>query len=195
MTEKRSSAYRKSPSEEPISIEEYVRIPDDGYPTELVRGRLVREPQPGYIHARLQVEIAYRLKSFIERHALDLDCVGPVGVITEEHPDTVRGPDVVVVRRSHAAALGRADFLQGGPALAVEVLSPSNRVGEMAEKVREYLAAGAALVWVIDPRKRTVVVQRGPSERSTLVDDDVLDGGDVLPGLRISLRDLFRDQT
>ncbi len=59
--------------------------------------------------------------------------------------------------------------------------------------MREYLGAGARLVWVIDPRKRAVIVHRSPSDQTVLSGDDVLDGGDVLPGLRIALRDLFGD--
>ena len=77
------------------------------------------------------------------------------------------------------------------PDLAVEVLSEGNTKAEMARKVREYFDAGARLVWLIDPRKRTVRVFSSP-DRSTLVRaNQMLDGGEVLPGFAVLVADLL----
>ena len=61
----------------------------------------------------------------------------------------------------------------------------------MARKVREYFEAGVTLVWLIDPKKRTARVF-STVEKSTLVRaDQMLDGGDVLPGFVLRLSDLL----
>ena len=75
--------------------------------------------------------------------------------------------------------------------LAVEVISPGNTRGEMARKLRDYFAAGAQLVWYADPAKRTVQVFTAVDQVVTLGDDDELDGGNLLPGFRLSIREWF----
>ena len=80
---------------------------------------------------------------------------------------------------------------RGALELAVEILSPSNRPGEMARKRREYFAAGTRLVWQIDPRKRTAQAFTAPRVSTRLDESQTLDGGDVLPGFTLPLRDLF----
>jgi Uma2 family endonuclease len=150
----RSSA----PNDRRISIEEYADLPDDDWWTELVQGRVVREPQPSYEHGRVQVAISEVLRRHVREHAPDLACVGNVGVITDERSATVRGPDAAVVHRSRLENLGRAGFIRGAPDLPIEIVSPSNRAGEIQTKVTEYFAAGARLVWVVYPETRTVAV-------------------------------------
>jgi Uma2 family endonuclease len=78
-----------------------------------------------------------------------------------------------------------------GPDLAIEVLSKSNTPREMARKRQEYFAAGTRLVWEFDPMARTVDVYTSPEQATTLGKDQILDGGPVLPGLSISLNELF----
>lgn len=69
--------------------------------------------------------------------------------------------------------------------LAAEVVSPSDSWGEAEEKVRNHLAAGTRLVWVIDPRRRTVTVHRPGARPRILTPDQQLDGGDLLPGFSV----------
>ena len=99
---------------------------------------------------------------------------------------------------SSPAPLPRRQATQGtnravGPDLAVEVLSKSNTKAEIALKLREYLGSGTRLAWIVDPKTRSVVVHTSPDEstRLDLVSKAVLDGGDVLPGFRLALADLF----
>jgi Uma2 family endonuclease len=77
------------------------------------------------------------------------------------------------------------------PDLAVEVLSESNTPGEMARKRQEYFAAGVRLVWVVDPEARTVEVFTTPEHCTVLHEEHTLEGGEVLPGLTLPLRELF----
>jgi hypothetical protein len=77
------------------------------------------------------------------------------------------------------------------PDLAVEVLSPSNTVGEIKRKLREYFLAGTRLAWVIQPKNQTARVYTSPSESRRISRTGSLDGAPVLPGFRVSLPDLF----
>jgi Uma2 family endonuclease len=77
------------------------------------------------------------------------------------------------------------------PDLAVEVLSAGNTVEEMERKLKEYFLAGTRLVWLVDPDARTVEVYTSPDESTTLTEADTLTGGDVLPGFKLPLKQLF----
>ena len=75
--------------------------------------------------------------------------------------------------------------------MAVEVVSPSDRFDEVLEKVQEYLAAGARLVWVALPRTKTVMACRSIGEVKILREDDELRGEDVLPGFVCRVKEIF----
>jgi Uma2 family endonuclease len=77
------------------------------------------------------------------------------------------------------------------PDFVVEVLSDGNTRSEMARKRREYFAAGVRLIWMVDPRDRTVAVYRDPESVTVVDDSGVLDGADVLPGFTLGLAQLF----
>jgi Uma2 family endonuclease len=103
-------------------------------------------------------------------------------------PDTVRAPDVSFVRTEQLVDTDH--FFPGAPDLAIEVISPSDSYREVRAKVREYIAAGAGMVIVIDPDDQTATVTT--RERTTdLTINDTLDGADVVPGWSLPLRELF----
>src|SRR5262249_35311130 len=79
------------------------------------------------------------------------------------------------------------------PDLAVEILSPSNTSREISRKIKEYFAAGTRLVWGADPEKRTNKDYTNPKHFRTLRVADTLDGGHVLPGFSLSIRDWFAE--
>lgn len=78
------------------------------------------------------------------------------------------------------------------PDLAVEVKSPDDSWKDMREKARYYLAHGTKMVWLVHPQKRFVEVYT-PDEELVLFEDDLLDGGEVLPGFQMRVRDIFED--
>jgi len=77
------------------------------------------------------------------------------------------------------------------PDLAVEVLSPSDRMADALAKVAMYLQAGTPLVWLVNPVTRTVVDFRAEMDPLTLSESDTLDGGDILPGFRVPVAEIF----
>jgi Uma2 family endonuclease len=104
----------------------------------------------------------------------------------------VRGPDVsfISVMRLPPDQIPE-QFISGAPDLAVEILSPTSRWSEVEDKVEDYFAGGARLVWVVDPRERRVVVRYLDRPPRTLAVDGVLEGEDVVPGFALALKDLF----
>ena len=89
------------------------------------------------------------------------------------------------------ASVRRSPILPLAPDLAVEVLSEGNTPREMARKVSEYFDGDCRLVWLVDPRTRTVTVFTSAADEITLTEKQTLTGGDVLPGFRLPLRKLF----
>jgi Uma2 family endonuclease len=131
------------------------------------------------------------LREFVEPRGLGVVFTETAYVLSRD-PDTLRGPDVSFVRSERFEANeARRSYIRGGPDLAVEILSPSNRPGEMRARVAEYLAAGTRLVWVVDPERETVTTYRSLFEPRRVGRDGTLDGEDVLPGLSISAAELF----
>jgi Uma2 family endonuclease len=81
------------------------------------------------------------------------------------------------------------------PNLAAEVVSPTNTFDEILDKIRDYFANGVQLVWVIHPRHRLAYVYQSPTQNRILQETDDLEGGNVLPGFRVTIRDLFAPLT
>ena len=174
-----------------MTAEEYAQLPDDGKRYELVRGVLVEMSHPQSHHGVVTGNVYYQLRRWLDvakRGALLLD----VGHVVERGPDTVRGPDVAFVRNGRLD-LRKTSWVEGGPDLAVEIRSPGDRAGEVDERVADYLRAGTPLVWIVDPAKRTVTVRRSGVADIVLREDDELDGGEVLPGFRVGVREIFAD--
>jgi Uma2 family endonuclease len=175
-----------------MTADEYLRTPDDGFRHELQAGRLIAEPQPFPRHAQIQAQLTRILGEFVEKHSLGV-VLTEGGFLLNRNPDTVRGPDVAFVRadRFDAAEAGRSYF-RGAPDLAVEVLSPSNRPGDIHAKVADYLAAGARLVWIIDPMHEIVDVYRSLLSPGRIPAGGVLEGEDVLPGFVVAIIDILK---
>lgn len=182
-------AYRDEPL---LTLREFERLPEeDEYRVELTRGRLVREPRPAPLHGRVLTRVAHRLELYAEASGRGA-VLSDVGFVLSLDPATVRGPDVAFVCRERIPEQGYGHgFWHLAPDLAVEIVSPSNRAPHLQQKVLEYLDAGARLVWVADPRTQCVTVYRPGREPLVLGGDAELDGGDVLPGLRLRVLELF----
>lgn len=174
-----------------MTADEIYRLPNDNLRYELVRGHLAAEPPVGYRHGRLAVAIASALENYAKESGYGISVTSEVGFQLSHDPDTVRGPDVAVLRKPRLAELDDdSRFFPGAPDLAVEVLSPSDRPNAVSDKIKDYLDAGTHVVWIVDPQRRDVVVYT-PDGRRILSVDETLDAPDLLPGFLLVLRDLF----
>ena len=173
-----------------MTVDEYSQLPDDGIRYELQAGVLVSEPVPVSRHARVQMRIGYLLEAFVAPRGLGV-VFGENGYLLSTDPDTLLGPDVSFVRTERYDPEEADRVFRGAPDLAIEVLSLSNRPREMHGKVADYLAAGAELVWVVDPKRRSVTVYRTLLSPRRVSGDEALDGEDVLPGFSVKVSELF----
>jgi Uma2 family endonuclease len=183
------SAARHRPSR--MSAEDLFHYDMPGKRTELVRGRLVVRDLVGVRHSVVAAKLVTALSIWVARHPIGFVLAGYPGFVLERDPDTVRGPDVAFVRANRGLIDTAAGFAELAPDLAIEVRSPSDRLGALEEKVRQWLAAGTRLVWVIEPERRLARVFRpdGSSDRPHAA--DVLDGEDVLPGFSLKLSEVL----
>jgi Uma2 family endonuclease len=150
--------------------------------TELVRGRLVVREPAGFQHGTVAARLAKLIMDHVDRHDLGQVVAAETGFTLATNPDTVRAPDVGFVRKDRVPSPAPRGFATFPPDLAVEVLSPDDRTGEVLAKVADWLSGGVALVWVIDPIRRTARVYRADGTETVLQPTDQLDGETVLPG-------------
>jgi Uma2 family endonuclease len=157
---------------------------------ELIDGVLV-EKAMGFYESSLAAVLIGALYAFLKKNRLGI-VLGEGGLMRVEEAQ-VRIPDVAFYSWSKFPneLLPRGQILNLVPELAVEILSPTNTKKEMERKRREYFEGGAELVWEVHPEKQIVNVFTAPEEKTTISMDGVLDGGTVLPGFTLSVKDWF----
>ncbi len=162
----------------------------------LIDGELYWDMPPGGEHGNLAVEIAYRLRVFLEEHDL-----GKITVETGYYPAgdhrTLLAPGVAFISAARAPQPFPKKFVPNMPDLAVEILSPTDSLAEARRKAAIYLANGTSLVWIVLPAEKGVDVCRA-SEGAGLNMEFVglggsLSGEAVLPGFELELKLLFPD--
>jgi len=159
---------------------------------ELADGSIVEMAPVGPLHGGLDSNLG----ELLNRHAREQQ-LGRVyvntGFILRRSPDVVRGPDQAFVstERMRDRPPPARGFWEVAPDLVVEIVSPDDTADEINQKVREYLAAGTRLVWVVYPRQRQVNVYRASGDVRILFEEGTLDGEDVLPGFRAPLAGLW----
>jgi len=175
-----------------MTAEQLAALPEDGCLYELVRGDLIKMPPAGEDHSARWGEAFYHISHFTRQHALGKVFGADVGFRLESDPDTVRSPDVAFLSQERLAApRDRRGYFPGAPDLAIEVASPSQSVGELTQKVGDYLRAGSALVWVYYPGTGHCLVFRADGSVAELGPDDTISGENVLPGFAMKVAELF----
>jgi Uma2 family endonuclease len=172
----------------PITVEQLWAQAGQGR-SELIRGELVELMPVGQLHGRLVARMLFFLMVFLEEHRLGFAST-EVGVVLSRHPDLVCAPDVLFIAEDRAEP-DSTKFFEGAPDLAVEVLSPEDRAGKVQEKIRDYLAFGTKLVWIVDPASRTVTVYHPSGAAHVYSGSDEVNGEDVLPGFSFTPEKLF----
>ena len=167
----------------------YLSMPDKR--TELIRGRLIVREPAGARHGVVAARVAHLLLTHLGSTGAGRVYGAETGFKIGTDPDTVRAPDAAFVTRARVIEPEPAKFFPGAPDLAVEVLSPDDRPGEVLEKVGAWLSAGAQLVWVIDPELRTAAAYGADGSVSLLDPGDSLSGAEVLPGFTCLLSELW----
>jgi Uma2 family endonuclease len=173
----------------------------EGKPYELIRGIPVRmasnegasiEMSPtGGLHQVVAANCVAILREFVLKNRLGYVGSSEGGYKLTTNPDVIRGTDASFISFARLPDGIPDGYIPVPPDLAVEVVSPHDRAGDILEKVDEYRAAGTSLVWVIYPKQRQVMVYHSGRDAQLLSGDDRLDGGDVLPGFSVSITELW----
>ena len=176
----------------PVTAEELMMMPDDGFRYELVKGELRKMPYMGLLDGQVAASIGVSMGIRVKADGLGNAYAAGTGFLLESGPDHVRAPDAAFVRRERVESIGEAPgFFPGAPDLAIEVVSPGDRYTEVDEKVADWLDAGTLAVVVVNPRSRTVNIHRSLTDVVVLAESDTLDVGDIVPGWRMAVKDIF----
>lgn len=182
-----------------ITLEEFLALPDEGADWEVRRGQL-RDYRGHAIlfndkrHSKVEARIVGLLGNWLDQQPPNTGEIhsGRVACILQRYPLTTATIDVAYfdfdVANDDSSG---SSFIDGPPILAVEILSPSDKMEGVSEQIEEYLALGVALVWVIDPRFRTVEAFRPDAEPQLFNVQQTLAADPFLPGFNTPVRAIF----
>ena len=177
-----------------LTTDEYLLLNHGSRPTELIRGVVVDMNLPGFRHGKTCVRIVNFLTDLNRQFRLGHVVSNDTGIITEHDPDTVRGADVAfysfAIIPPHEEPAGYPGVV---PELVYEVLSPSDRSGDVHSKVGEYLNVGVQIVVVVDPERREVQVYRQDRSVQVLSDKDVVSLVELHAGFEFSVVSILED--
>ncbi len=175
-----------------LTAADLLRLDGEGVRGELIRGVLCETMPTGHRHGAIVANLVGELRSFVKPKRLGWIVASDSGVWLERDPDTVREPDIAFTSAEKIPL--DADipgYAEVAPDLVVEVESPSDGRRAVYDKAQMWLRHGVRLVWVVHPDTRTVDAHREDGTVVTLVDDETIDGGDVLPGFSCTVSAAF----
>lgn len=186
------------PPDRLLSTEEFLALPDDGIERMLIRGRVYElgstVTRRNRWHSQVKARIAAVLDRWLETRQEPRGELfsGEAAFRIRREPDTTVGIDVAYASAETMARQAETDrVIDGPPALAVEILSPSDEQEKIVQKVTSYLEAGVGLVWVVDPWFKTVTVHRPDDRLALFAGDDEISGDPHLPGFRVPVSKFF----
>jgi Uma2 family endonuclease len=175
-----------------MTFEEFEMMPDDGKRYELVDGERREMPPAGMEHGDVGTSLNAPLWFHVRERRLGRVFGPDTGFRIFPDRDLAYAPDVSYVSNEQLATV--VDYTKMGrlaPDLVVEVVSPSDHMADVLDKVRDYLLAGVRLVWVVEPKQRTVTAYSVTGDPLVYGEGDTLDGGDVLPAFRLAVAEIF----
>jgi Uma2 family endonuclease len=182
-----------------LTFDEWQALPETTQICEVVDGVLVMPPTPLWEHQWLSMEIAVRLRNFVNERGMGLAITAPYDILIQREPLRTRQPDILVVNAALTGVTSPADlvgqpFLELPPLLVVEVLSPGNTRREIDERLADYRSIGVPECWLVNFPTRSVEVLRLTAEAATTT--AIFGMGDtlsceVLPGFTLPIADIF----
>ncbi|HEX3053443.1 MAG TPA: Uma2 family endonuclease, partial [Aggregatilineaceae bacterium] len=139
--------------------------------------------------SKIAMRIGARLVLFVEEKGLGhvTGADGGYKVLGERYI-----PDVAFISKKRQPESSHEVYNPNAPDLVVEVLSPTDKPDDVMLKIYNYILAGV-VVWKINPEAKTVEVYIPGKKAQRLRVNDTLDGGDVLPGFQVAVKDIFPD--
>jgi Uma2 family endonuclease len=175
-----------------FTADQLLHMPSDNFRYELRKGALIKMSPAGFEHGVIIAALAGLLWQHVRANKLGVVLGAETGFKLASDPDTVLAPDIAFVRQERFELIGKTKkFWPGAPDLAVEVMSPDDSIRKTNEKARDWIEAGASMVWVVNPKRQTITVFRPSADPQTLAEKDVLEGQDVVPGFRCAVAEVF----
>lgn len=176
-----------------LTVEDLEQMGSEGEELELYDGVPREHPGMSMRHGRMGFRIGFFLGNVVYPRGLGELFTSDTLFTLGRNPDTVVRPDVAFIQSDRMPPEDEWDRISRiPPDLAVEVVSPTNRLVEILDKIVRYQAAGVPLIWLVEPRHRTVTVYPLGQDPHTLREADTLDGGDVIPGFTLPIAEIFR---
>jgi len=176
-----------------MTADELWAIGDDGFRYDLIEGELYRMSPASPKHGKFAARVARHMDAFVDERAIGEVFGAESGFKLARDPDTVLAPDAAYVRADKIPPEDQQDgFWEVIPDLVVEVISPSDTVRYVVDKVAAYLDAGVAVVITLDPKRRSASVHTADGVTRTLRESDTLEVPDVLPGFSLPVSEIFR---
>lgn len=160
---------------------------------ELSEGNLIIISPTVGKHGGVTGEIHAVVHTHVKAHKLGYVTAAETGYILHKNPlgkDTVRAPDVGFISAERLPDGLPDEFIPLAPDLAIEVASPNESGDDIQDKVLDYLRYSTRAVWYFYPKSRTVNVHTKAGTR-TLTENEILDGGDILPGFSVKAGEIF----
>jgi len=166
-------------------------LPKNGHKYELLDGQLIVSPVHAN-HAIICVRIVLKLGAFVETHGFGQVFDSSTGFRLSN--DLLLSPDVSFVSNARLKKILVAPekFLYGAPDLAVEVLSPSDRMREINRKLDHYFEFGTKMAWLVNWPKEQIIIYTPDSVESLTRPSDTLTAENLLPGFKCKLRAIFQ---
>ena len=165
-------------------------LPRDGRKRELLDGDFLVSPVT-VTHSLVCVRLVVALEEFVRRRKLGEVFDSSMGFRLSQ--DVLLSPDVSFVSKAKMRKLFVAadKFLAGAPDLVVEVLSPSDRLRLVERKLDRYFEAGTLAAWLVDWKKQQVCIYAPDKVEALTRPQQILTGGEVLPGFKCRLSRIF----
>jgi Uma2 family endonuclease len=175
---------------------DYCQLPENrDRHLELFEGEIREMTPAGGEHGEITFDFGLNVGNFVKQHNLGRVTAAETGYVLYKNPvpggkDTILAPDIGFVSINRAPQPFGGKYVPMPPDLAVEVMSPNDSAEEIEEKVNLYLKYGVLMIWVLYPATKTIIIHT-PASVKRLTLDDTLDGGDVLPGFKLNVGEIF----
>jgi Uma2 family endonuclease len=154
---------------------------------ELIDGEII-EKVVSFTPAKVAARIVYWLMAYLMDNELGYVTGADGGYIMSDVDTFI--PDVGYISKLRLPEEPKREATVA-PDFAVEVKSPTDSKREMRRKAEKYLAYGTKLVWLVFIEERLIEVYMPNLDVLVYGIDDTLDGGDVLPGFTLPVKDIF----
>ena len=175
-----------------ITAREFIRMLDDGCRLELIAGKVTKRRYVWWSEGLAGTAMFMSLMDYLEQEDLGgIALASGVGYHIKSNPDHVRVPNVAYIRQERMDVEDPEFFFPGAPNIAIENVTTCDTYNYMDDKIRAWLEAGSGMVIVLNVHNKSVMVHYSLKQAAMLTAGDTLDGGDVLPGWRMPVADIF----